>query len=238
MISENINIVRDKIQRRCLDSNRNPEEIRLVAVSKNTGIDSICGALRAGILDLGENKAQELNEKIPLIEQELPEIKVNWHFLGHLQTNKVKYVVPKAYLIHSVDSIRLAEEINSQAVKLGKVQKILLEVNTSEEASKYGLKDEEELLRLAEECRKLPAVELLGLMTMAPFTDEESLVRKSFSKLRNLKLMMNEKGFNLSELSMGMTHDYEIAIEEGATMLRIGTAIFGERDYSKSWREQ
>ncbi|MGE5354124.1 MAG: YggS family pyridoxal phosphate-dependent enzyme [Acidobacteriota bacterium] len=233
MISENINIVRDKIQRKCLSSGRNPEEVRLIAVSKNTGIDSICQALEAGITDLGENKAQELTEKVPLIDKN-----VNWHFLGHLQTNKVKYVVPVAFLIHSVDSIRLAEEINRQAIKLGKVQKILLEVKTSEEATKYGLSNSEDLLRLASFCQEAPALDLKGLMTMAPYTDDERLIRKSFSELRNFKVMLTDRGFELNELSMGMTHDYEIAIEEGATMLRIGTAIFGERDYAKSWREQ
>lgn len=233
MISENINIVRAKITQRCLHSGRNPEDVRLIAVSKNTGIDSICQALEAGILDLGENKAQELSEKVPLLSRN-----VNWHFLGHLQTNKVKYVVPVAFLIHSVDSIRLAEEINRQAVKLGKVQKILLEVKTSEEATKYGINGPEELLSLASFCREAQGLDLRGLMTMAPYTGDEHLIRKSFSELRNLKIMLNERGYNLNELSMGMTHDYEIAIEEGATMLRIGTAIFGERDYSKSWREQ
>lgn len=233
MISENINIVRDKINSRCLSSGRKPGEIRLIAVSKYTGIGSICQALESGITDLGENKAQELGEKVPLIDKN-----VHWHFLGHLQTNKVKYVVPVAFLIHSVDSIRLAGEINRQALKLGKVQKILLEVKTSEEATKYGVSSSEDLLGLASFCREAPGLSLQGLMTMAPYTDEEQLIRKCFSELRNLKVMLNERGFNLSELSMGMTHDYEIAIEEGATMLRIGTAIFGERDYSKSWREQ
>ncbi|HEX2963121.1 MAG: YggS family pyridoxal phosphate-dependent enzyme [Ignavibacteria bacterium] len=233
MISENINIVRDKINSRCLSSGRKAGDVRLIAVSKNTGIDSICQALESGITDLGENKAQELTEKVPLIDKN-----VNWHFLGHLQTNKVKYVVPVAFLIHSVDSIRLAEEINRQAVKLGKVQQILLEVKTSEEATKYGVGNLEDLLSLASFCREAPGLSLQGLMTMAPFTDEEKLIRKSFSELRNLKVMLNERGFDLTELSMGMTHDYEIAIEEGATMLRVGTAIFGERDYTKSWREQ
>ncbi|MCU7495218.1 MAG: YggS family pyridoxal phosphate-dependent enzyme [Ignavibacteria bacterium] len=233
MIPENINIVKDKINRRCLKSGRNPDEIRLIAVSKNTGLASICGALEAGIKDLGENKAQELSEKVPLIDKT-----VNWHFLGHLQRNKVKYVVPVAFLIHSVDSIRLAGEIDQQAQKIGKVQKILLEVKTSEEATKYGISDPSELLELARFCKSAPALELLGLMTVAPYSDDKELIRKSFSKLRNLKTMLNERGFNLNELSMGMTNDYEIAIEEGATMLRIGTAIFGERDYSKSWREQ
>lgn len=233
MISENINIVRDIINRKCIASGRNPDDLRLIAVSKNTGIDSICQALNAGILDLGENKAQELSEKVPLINKN-----VNWHFLGHLQTNKVKYVVPVAFLIHSVDSIRLAREINQQALKLGKVQKILLEIKTSEETAKYGVSDPQEILSLASYCRNAPGLDLRGLMTMAPYTDDVSLIRKSFAGLRNLMFMLNEQGFNLNELSMGMTHDYEIAIEEGATMLRIGTAIFGERDYEKSWREQ
>ncbi|RKY91011.1 MAG: YggS family pyridoxal phosphate-dependent enzyme, partial [Ignavibacteriae bacterium] len=178
--------------------------------------------------DFGENKAQEIRDKYKILGD-----KVTWHFIGNLQRNKVKYVVRAASFIHSVDSIALADEINKQASKLGKVQKILLEVKTSFEESKSGAEGEESLKALAEYCRSLENIDLIGLMTMAPYTNDEKIIRQSFSELRKLKDKLNGYGFNLSELSMGMTNDFEIGIEEGATMLRIGSAIFGKRDYTK-----
>jgi hypothetical protein len=162
--------------------------------------------------------------------------KVNWHFIGTLQRNKAKYVVKAASLIHSVDSISLADEINKQAAKNDKVQDILLEIKTSFEKTKAGLNQEEQIIQLVEHCKTLSNINLLGLMTMAPYTDDEQLIRKSFSELRKLIDMIKQQGINLTELSMGMTGDFEIAIDEGATMLRIGSAIFGQRDYSKDWR--
>jgi len=156
----------------------------------------------------------------------------------HRQRNKAKYVVKSASLIHSVDSIPLADEINKQAANLNKVQKILLEIKTSPEETKAGLEQDKQILMLADHCKSLANIDLIGLMTMAPFTDDEQLIRKSFSELRKLKDSLNQQGYNLTELSMGMTSDFEIAIDEGSTMLRIGSAIFGERDYSKNWREQ
>ena len=157
--------------------------------------------------------------------------------IGTLQKNKVKYAVNAAELIHSVDSIELVEEINKRAEKIGKVQKILLEVKTSEEETKSGLETENEILSLVKRCSELKNIELKGLMTMAPLTEDANIIRKSFRDLRNLKDQINNKGYNLTELSMGMTSDFEIAIEEGATMIRIGSAIFGDRDYSKDWRQ-
>ncbi len=233
MVTHNINIVRDKIADVCTLCGRNPADIKIIAVSKNTGLSLINQAISAGIKDLGENKAQEFSEKFPLFSDD-----INWHFIGHLQRNKVKYIVGKAGVIHSVDSIKLAEEISLQAAKAGVVQTILIEVKTSGEVEKFGLTGNSAVLNLAEFCSASKNLNLTGLMTMAPLTDDEKIIAKCFSDLRKLKEELNATGFKLSELSMGMTNDYEIAIKEGATMLRLGTAIFGQRDYSKSWKEQ
>ena len=232
MIAENLKHLRERIAAKCAEFKRNPKEIKLVAVSKFFGLDAINEANRLGITDFGENRAQELRDKYELLGG-----KVTWHFIGTLQRNKVKYAVKAAAYIHSVDSATLADEINIQAQKLNKVQKILLEVKTSSEESKSGLTTESELLNLVKHCSTLQNVELVGLMTMAAYTDDTEIIRKSFIELRNLRDKINQNGFDLKELSMGMTNDYEIAIEEGATMLRIGSAIFGQRDTSKDWRQ-
>lgn len=237
MIAENLRRLRERIEKKCTDCNRDPDKIRLIAVSKFFGIDAINEANWLGIRDFGENKAQELRDKYDMLGD-----KVTWHFIGMLQKNKVKYAVRAASFIHSVDSLELAEEINRQAVKLNKVQKILIEVKTSAEETKAGLQTEEELTKLALYCSSQQSekggLELIGLMTMAPLTDDERKIRKSFTEIRKLRDKLNEQGFKLKELSMGMTSDFEIAIEEGATMLRIGSAIFGQRDYSGNWREK
>ena len=232
MIAENLKHLRERTAAKCAEYKRNPQEIKLVAVSKFFGLDAINEANRLGITDFGENRAQELRDKYKFLGD-----KVTWHFIGTLQRNKVKYAVKAAAYIHSVDSATLADEINIQAQKLNKVQKILLEVKTSLEESKSGLTTESELLNLVKYCSTLQNVELVGLMTMAAYTDDTEIIRKSFIELRNLRDRINQNGFDLKELSMGMTNDYEIAIEEGATMIRIGSAIFGQRDTSKSWRE-
>lgn len=233
MIAENLARIREKIAFRCEISGRNEDEIKLIAVSKYFGTDAIEEAISTGLKDFGENKAQELNLKFEKLGD-----KVTWHFIGTLQKNKVKYVVKSAEFIHSVDSAELADEINSRAGKLNKVQKILLEVNTSAEESKSGLINQDEVHKLTEHCLSNENLKLIGLMTMAPYTEDEKIIRNSFRSLRKMKEDLNKKGFiQLTELSMGMTNDYEIALEEGATMLRIGSAIFGDRDYSKDWRE-
>jgi len=228
MIADNLKILNERIQSTCKGLNRDPEEIKLIAVSKTYGVDAISSANDLGLTDFGENKAQEIRDKYKILGD-----KVTWHFIGNLQRNKVKYVVKAASFIHSVDSISLADEINKQATKLGKMQKILLEVKTSFEESKSGAEGEESLKALAEHCKSLENIDLIGLMTMAPYTNDEKIIRQSFSELRKLKDKLNGYGFNLSELSMGMTNDFEIGIEEGATILRIGSAIFGKRDYTK-----
>ncbi len=232
MIAENLAILRDKIERKCNEVGRNSGEIQLIAVSKYFGVEAILEANRLGVKDFGENRAQELMLKYEKIGD-----KVIWHFIGTLQKNKVKYAVRTAEYIHSVDSLDLLEEINKRASSISKIQKILLEVKTSDEDSKSGLINEEEIFRIAEQTKNYQNVNLIGLMTIAPLTDDENLIRKSFRDLRKLKDKLNNAGINIKELSMGMTSDYEIAIEEGSTMLRIGSAIFGERDYSKDWRQ-
>ncbi len=226
MITDNLKKINDAILKKCDEVTRNYEEIRLIAVSKNHPIESISEAVSAGVLNFGENKAQELRDKADKMKGEF-----YWHFIGHLQSNKVKYVVKAAEYIHSVDSLKIAEDINRKAVEIGKVQKVLFEIKTSDEVSKYGIVNDEQCFKLAEECKKLSNIDVVGLMTMAPYTDDTSLIRKSFKKLFSLKEELNNAGFKLCELSMGMTGDYDIAIEEGSTMLRIGTAIFGERIY-------
>jgi len=228
MITENIKLVREQIERKCLEIGRNPKEIRLIAVSKNFSTDDINSAFENGIEDFGENKAQELISKFDVLGN-----KVTWHFIGHLQKNKAKFVVRAAEYIHSVDSLSLANEINKRAGQVNKIQKILFQVKTSEEETKSGIETEEELISIVEGSGKLKNVEPIGLMTIAPLTDSEQEIRKSFKYLRKLKDEFNRSGFkNIKELSMGMTSDFEIAIEEGATILRIGSAIFGQRDYS------
>lgn len=232
MIADNLAQLHERIAKICEKVGRKQIEIKQIAVSKYFGIDAILEANRLGINNFGENRAQELMLKFEKIGD-----RVIWHFIGTLQKNKVKYAVKSAEYIHSVDSIELLEEINKRASSLNKVQKILLEVKTSSEKSKSGLTNEEEIFKIAEQAKNYSNIDFIGLMTIAPLTEDEDLIRKSFRELRLLKEKMNNAGINITELSMGMTSDFEIAIEEGSTMLRIGSAIFGERDYSKDWRQ-
>ena len=209
MIAENIKHLREGIAAKCAEFKRNPQEIRLIAVSKFFGVDAIYEANRLGVTDFGENKAQELRDKYEILGD-----KVTWHFIGTLQRNKVKYAVKAASFIHSVDSSMLADEINNHAQKLSKLQKILLEVKTSFEETKSGLSNYMEVLELVNHCSTLSNIELVGLMTMAPFTDDENIIRKSFSDLRKLKDEINKNGFDLSELSMGMTNDLKLQLKK------------------------
>jgi PLP dependent protein len=228
MIAENIRNLRDRIARKCVNISRNPAEIKIIAVSKNFGTDEILTALSEGIENFGENRAQDLMAKYNQIKD-----KVNWHFIGQLQRNKVRFAVKAAECIHSVDSFLIASEINRLAAANNKIQKILLQVKTSYEETKSGIIEQSEVFNLVEYCRDFSNIELTGLMTIAPFTDDTESIRKSFRHLRELRDEIVSRGFeNVKELSMGMTSDYETAIEEGATMLRIGSAIFGERIYT------
>ncbi len=228
MIAENLQFLRKRINDICKRTNRNPNDVKLIAVSKTFGVDVIELAVQAGQLEFGENKAQELVTKFDMIGS-----RVVWHFIGHLQRNKVKHAVRTSDYIHSVDSLLLAADIQNHAERLEKKQKVLVQVKTSDEETKSGVSEKSELKRIVEFCSKSTHIDLIGLMTISALTEDKNLIRKSFTDLRNLKEELNSEGYNLKELSMGMTNDYEIAIEEGATMLRIGSAIFGERFYNK-----
>jgi PLP dependent protein len=233
MIAQNLKNLREKISRKCAEINRNPSEIKLIAVSKNFGTDEIQTAMSEGQQDFGENRAQELVSKYEVLGNS-----VIWHFIGNLQRNKVRFAVSSADYIHSVSSLLIATEIERLAGKAGKKPKVLLQVKTSSEDTKSGISDESELWDLAGYCKEFKNMELVGLMTMAPLTEDKELIRNSFSYLKNLRDDLNSEGFYLKELSMGMTDDYEIAIEEGATMLRIGSAIFGTRYNSNNPDEE
>ena len=230
-IKQNISSIKSNIEQVAKKFSRNAEKIKIIAVSKTQSIEAISAAFFAGATIFGENYVQELLEKqSKLTEQGIfPE----WHFIGHLQTNKVKYIAPFVSLIHSVDSEKLASEISRQAEKNNRIIEILLQINTSGEISKFGC-EPDEAIDLAERVSSLPNVKLKGLLTIGSFSDDEAIIRKEFRLLRRKLEEINDKlGLNLNELSMGMSHDYEIAIEEGATMVRIGTAIFGERHYNR-----
>jgi PLP dependent protein len=228
MITENLQVLRNRIDQICSNVNRDSKSVKLIAVSKSFGVEEIKQAIQADQIEFGENKAQELVAKFNVLGNQ-----IIWHFIGHLQKNKVKYAVRTADYIHSVDSVSLAEEVQKHAEKLGKNQKILIEVKTSEEETKSGVTEKEEIKKIVKYCSQASNLNLIGLMTIAPLTEDKNLIRKSFSYLRKLKEELNSEGYSLQELSMGMTSDYEIAIEEGATMIRIGSAVFGERTYYK-----
>ncbi|UCF00293.1 MAG: YggS family pyridoxal phosphate-dependent enzyme [Planctomycetota bacterium] len=235
-ISDRIKRVKDSISSACARIGRDPGEIKLVVVTKSATIEGIKGVIRLGFTDLGENRVQQLKKVSAQVaellegadgDENLPK-KINWHMIGHLQRNKVRQVLPIASLIHSVDTLRLAEEINASAPKLNMCPKVLLQVNTSNEPQKYGV-PVGAATHLAEQIETLPNLKLVGLMTMAPLTRNKDVVRACFVRARELFIeMRGEKivSSQFTELSMGMSSDYEIALEEGATILRIGSAIF------------
>ncbi|MBM7558875.1 YggS family pyridoxal phosphate-dependent enzyme [Marinitoga litoralis] len=222
-IKKNLSEIQNKIK--LYASNRN--DILLIAVSKTFPIEYIKEAYDFGIRDFAENKAQELRYKA----QELSDLDINWHFIGRIQTNKIKYIVPVAKYIHSVYREKEIEEIDKVAKKYNKIQKILIELNVSGEESKGGI-TENELKDLLEFSKQFENVQVVGLMTMAPYTDNEEIIRNVFLKLKSLRDEYIKYYPNLKELSMGMSNDYHIAIEAGSTMLRIGSSIFGNRNYS------
>jgi pyridoxal phosphate enzyme (YggS family) len=217
-ITHNINLIQQRIRAAAEWAGRRPEGIALIAVSKTVEPEGVEAALAAGQTLFGESKIQEARAKIPLVSG-----RAHWHMIGHLQTNKARDAVALFEVIHSVDSVKLAVELNKWAERAGKTQAILLEVNVSGEASKFGLKPED-LKSTVAEINRLARLETQGLMTIAPYLEEAEKARPCFRRLRELR-----DALGLRELSMGMTHDVEVAIEEGATMVRIGTAIFGER---------
>ncbi|MCX5886260.1 MAG: YggS family pyridoxal phosphate-dependent enzyme [Proteobacteria bacterium] len=225
-IRENLARVKDRIEKAAIKAGRDPQTVRLVVVSKTVEIERIQEAIHAGVNILGENYVQEARDKIDKLGHT-----VEWHFIGHLQTNKAKYAVDLFDVIHSIDRVDLAQEIDRIAVKKGKTIPALIQVNISGEESKHGI-DRDGLIRLISEITRLKNIMPRGLMTMPPYYDDPEMARPYFQLLRNLKEEMNERfkgDINLEELSMGMSNDFEIAIEEGATLVRIGTAIFGER---------
>lgn len=230
-IAEALKKVRERIYNTAVRSGRDPQEIRLVAVTKTIDMEGISEAINAGVTILGENRVQEAQKKVISYELRVMGSKVEWHLIGHLQRNKAKYAVRLFDLIHTIDSVALAEEVNKQAQKIGKVQRVLIEVKLSSEEAKHGV-TEKDLIQLVESIKGLDNLKLEGLMTMPPFFVESENTRPYFKRLRELRDRINElqiMSYELRELSMGMSHDFEIAIEEGATMVRIGTAIFGQR---------
>jgi len=226
----NIKDVYRRISHAAMKAGRCPSEVKLIAVSKGVSAETIKNAVENGIRELGENRVQEAQEKITIIKACLPDSRVKWHLIGHLQKNKAKIAVQIFDMIHSVDSLELALLLNRYAGETGKIQKIMLQVKLSDEESKYGIL-KEKLIEVLGGIRHLGNLKLEGLMTIPPYFDDPEKVRPFFRELRELKDSAVHSGFELTELSMGMSNDFEVAIEEGATMVRVGTAIFGERSY-------
>ena len=229
MLKENYSHVLEEVKKSCKKADRSEDSVTLIAVSKTKPVENIQELYDYGVRIFGENKVQELCDKY----EQLPK-DIKWHMIGHLQRNKVKYIVDKVELIHSVDSLRLAETINEEAVKKNVTVNILIEVNVAGEESKFGL-SVEEVLPFLEEISSYEHLQVKGLMTIAPFVANPEENREVFQKLKKLSVDIAAKNINnvnMSVLSMGMTNDYQVAVEEGATMVRVGTGIFGERDYS------
>ena len=227
-IKENIDEVRKRIENSAKKVGRNPDDILLLAVSKTIDVPKIKEAVACGLNSLGENRVQEIMEKYEPMGDG-----ISWHLIGHLQTNKVKYIIDKVCLIHSVESIKLATEIDKKAEKSGVIMDILVEVNMAGEESKFGIAPSE-CESFIRELSKFKNIRVKGLMTVAPFTENPEDNRIYFRKLKEMLVDINSKNIdniNMCELSMGMTGDYEVAIEEGATIVRVGTGIFGERFY-------
>ena len=229
MLKSNYEAVKKNIKAACERSGRDKSEVCLIAVSKTKPQEDIMQIYECGEHQFGENYVQEMVDKVDALPKDIV-----WHMIGHLQRNKVKYVVGRASMIHSVDSLRLAEAVNQEAVKKGIVADILIEVNVAQEESKFGLKTEE-VLPFIEKIANFEHIKVCGLMTIAPFVDNPEENRQIFANLHKLSVDINEKNIDnvyVNILSMGMTNDYEVAIEEGATMVRVGTGIFGARNYN------
>lgn len=230
MLKENLANVEKNIEQACKNAGRSRDEVTLIAVSKTKPVEMLQEIYDENIHDFGENKVQELCSKM----EQLPS-DIRWHMIGHLQRNKVKYIVGKVELIHSVDTYRLAEEINIQAKKQNVIVPILVEVNIAHEESKFGISAEDAIL-LVEEISKLENIRIKGLMTIAPYVENPEDNRLYFRKIKQLSVDITNKNIDnvfMEILSMGMTGDYMVAIEEGATMVRVGTGIFGERNYKQ-----
>ena len=230
-ISKNIDYIKSEIINSCKKVNRE-NGINLIAVTKTVDIDAINEAIESGITDVGENKPQELARKHDVIGD-----KVRWHQIGSLQTNKVKYIIDKVYMIHSIDRLSLCEEIQKRAEKINKTINCLIQVNISEEESKQGISKDEAIDFIKTISEKYKNIKVKGLMTMAPYTEDESIIRDTFKGLKDLSEEISRENIEnvyMDELSMGMSNDFKIAVEEGSTLVRVGTYIFGERDYNKN----
>ena len=228
MLKDQLQEVEKRIQAACDRAGRKREEVTLIAVSKTKPVETLQEAYDLGVRIFGENKVQELTAKYEALPKD-----IHWHMIGHLRTNKVKYIIDKAELIHSVDSLKLAETIEKEAAKHDLIADILVEVNVAEEESKFGMKMEE-VIPFVEKVSAFPHVRVRGLMTIAPFVEDPEENRSIFADLHKLYIDIKKKNHDndtVSVLSMGMTNDYEVAIEEGATMVRVGTGIFGARNY-------
>ncbi len=226
MISENLSTIRERMAHAAISTGRNPEDVILVAASKGVGVERLKEGLSAGLRVLGESKVQEAMPKLQALGRE-----AEWHFIGHLQGNKVKYVVGAFTLIHSVDSVELSLEINSRAEKIGMIQNVLLEINVSGEKGKFGVMPDK-VTTVIKAVSGLRNISLKGFMTIPPYSDNPEDARPYFRMLRELRDNARHTGIctdDCGELSMGMSGDFEVAIEEGATMVRVGTAIFGSR---------
>ena len=229
MLIANYNDVDKKITEACNRSGRHREDVTLIAVSKTKPAEDIATLYQHGVRDFGENKVQELIEKYDILPKD-----IRWHLIGHLQTNKVKYIVDKVHLIHSVDSVKLAEQIEKEAVKKNVTVNILVQVNVANEDTKFGL-DKEETIKNVEAISTFEHIRIKGLMTIAPFVENGEENRKYFNDLKQLSVDIQSKNIDnvsMDFLSMGMSGDYETAIEEGATLVRVGTSIFGMRNYN------
>lgn len=230
MLKDNLIKVQDNLLSTCKQAGIDPKSVTLIAVSKTKPVEMLNEIYAEGVRDFGENKVQELVDKYEVMPKD-----IRWHLIGHLQTNKVKYIVDKVYMIHGVDSLKLAKEINKEAIKHHIKVNILVQVNIAREETKFGVL-EENAIQLIEEISKLEGIAIKGLMTIAPYVVNSEENRLYFQKMKQLSVDIIHKNIDnvcMECMSMGMTGDYMVAIEEGATYIRVGTAIFGERDYSQ-----
>jgi PLP dependent protein len=229
-LKENLDGIRSRIDEACTSCGRDPGSVTLIGVTKTYESDVINASIDLGITDIAENKVQEITRKYDDVKKG-----VKWHLIGHLQSNKVKYIIDKVDLIHSVDSLKLAEEISKRAKSIGRVMDILIQVNVVQEESKFGV-DVEHVVPLVRELSNLSGIRVVGLMNIAPFYENPEEVRPIFSKMKQIfdgLKKMDYDNIEMKYLSMGMSNDFKVAIEEGANLIRVGTAIYGKRDYSK-----
>jgi PLP dependent protein len=229
LLINQVRTVNRRITNAAVKAGRGLEQIRLIAVTKTVDVEMITKAVETGLREFGESRIQEARDKILEVKSLLPDLRIIWHLIGHLQKNKTKAAVELFDIIHSVDSLELAEELNKHAEKIGKTQRILIQVKLADEGSKHGILNEN-VIELIADIAKMKNLKIQGLMTIPPYFEDTEMVRPYFRTLREIRDETERAGFRIPELSMGMSNDFEVAIEEGATMVRVGTAIFGERE--------